>query len=55
MLEQQRWTPLAHHPLDDRRHLEVRVNRGVDPRQVALTLQCVQEVLEINETHSKQA
>jgi hypothetical protein len=55
VLEQQCGTPIAHHPLDDRRYLEVRVNQGVDPRQVPLTLQCAQEVLEINETHSKQA
>jgi hypothetical protein len=55
MLEQQCGTPIAHHPLHDRRYLEVRVNQGVDPRQVPLTLQCAQEVLEINETHSKQA
>jgi hypothetical protein len=55
MLEQQRRAPLTDDPLDDRRHLEVRVDRGRDPSQVPIAFQRAEEVLQISETHSKQA
>jgi hypothetical protein len=56
VLEQQCGTPIAHHPLDDRRYLEVRINQGVDPRQgPPQRSNARKKVLEINETHSKQA
>ncbi len=50
-LEQQRRAALTHHSLDDPGHLEVRIHRDPDPRQVAVGVQRAEEGLQIGERH----
>ena len=53
VLEQQRRALLAHHPLDDPGHLEVRVDRRRDPGQVAVAFEGGEEALQIGEGHPR--
>ncbi len=51
VLEQQRRPLFAHGPLHDLGHLEVRIDRHPNPREVAVAVESGQKVLQISESH----